>query len=434
VARALVSDEEIWTLCQKGYGPGRAWALRQAEERGLLKDFSVSSPLSSGFVPFDLSGPPGAGRKPRKKGNAKGKVTKASVNYRSATDQRTCGNCSMIRVNPPDFESHSCTLVKGSINPSYTCDRWDAKDKASSADTLAAANRVIAAGLAVRSEDTGRVLLLQRALDPDDPYAGAFEFGGGHLEAGETPFDAACREWSEEVGCAVPKGQVVSMWESGNGQYQGFVLSIPREDAVDINLDYPRVDNPDAPLHAKPETAVWLPIDDLTQLPALRRELLADLPRVLPALRAPVRSASKNADDPRLMGSSISEKKVMDYLLENYPDADLGWVSRCLWAKDNVLLDDINWENRPGGIDEDKVDDMAERLRGGWMPHPCVLVAPSADDKLEVADGYHRCAANAQDKIGVIRAWVGTPKPGNTGWQADVRAMQFTVENHPGDQ
>jgi len=55
----------------------------------------------------------------------------------------------------------------------------------------------VAAGLAVRAADTGRILMLQRAHDPADPAAGLFEFPGGCLEPGETPMAAAVREWQE---------------------------------------------------------------------------------------------------------------------------------------------------------------------------------------------------------------------------------------------
>jgi 8-oxo-dGTP pyrophosphatase MutT (NUDIX family) len=356
-----------------------------------LKDFSAGSPLASGFVPFDLQGDRiPVKKKPRKK----------------------------------------------------------TKD-ASSADTLAADSHVVAAGLAVRAENTGRVLMLQRMHDPTDPASGTFEFGGGHLEPGETPFEAACREWSEEVGCAVPDGQVVSMWESPNGIYQGFVLSVPSESDVNINLDRPETDNPDADVHAKPETSVWMDIDHIHGMPALRTELQADLPRVLPALRAPARSAVKGgkaepdpqpATMPRMMGRSISEDDVKTYLESHYENSDLTWVSRCLWSADHVLLSDVDWQHRPGGIDEDKVNEMAEKLGEGWEPHPVVLVAPDATSKMAVADGYHRMFAIAQqasknDGADVVEAWVGSPKPGNTGWRADLSAMQVTgVTNHPGNQ
>ena len=54
------------------------------------------------------------------------------------------------------------------------------------------AGEVAVAGLAVLAADTGRVLMLQRALCDDDPAAGKFELPGGHLAEGEAPRAAAC--------------------------------------------------------------------------------------------------------------------------------------------------------------------------------------------------------------------------------------------------
>lgn len=61
--------------------------------------------------------------------------TKAQVNYRKATGSKRCGNCTMITLKPPDFESHGCTLVKGLIEPDDTCDEWypDKKHKTAAA-------------------------------------------------------------------------------------------------------------------------------------------------------------------------------------------------------------------------------------------------------------------------------------------------------------
>jgi len=85
-------------------------------------------------------------------------------------------------------------------------------------------------------------------------------------------------------------------------------------------------------------------------------------------------------------GTSIAESDVMEYLQKHYQEADLGWVSGCHWVSDNVLLEDIDWEDRPGGIDEDKVSDKVEKLEKS-QPHPVVLVAPDPESKMRVADG-----------------------------------------------
>lgn len=66
--------------------------------------------------------------------------TKEQVGYREGTGKEHCGNCTMIRLNPPDFESHGCTLVKGIIDPDAVCDEWspgkDRKKEAAQAPRL----------------------------------------------------------------------------------------------------------------------------------------------------------------------------------------------------------------------------------------------------------------------------------------------------------
>jgi len=52
------------------------------------------------------------------------KVSKESVNYRSADSSKHCGNCVM-------FSQGSCDLVKGVIKPADVCDRWEAKPEKS---------------------------------------------------------------------------------------------------------------------------------------------------------------------------------------------------------------------------------------------------------------------------------------------------------------
>lgn len=48
------------------------------------------------------------------------KLAKAEVHYRPGSFTRRCANCSM-------YDDHSCTLVDGSIDPHYVCDRWDVR-------------------------------------------------------------------------------------------------------------------------------------------------------------------------------------------------------------------------------------------------------------------------------------------------------------------
>lgn len=131
----------------------------------------------------------------------------------------------------------------------------------------------VAAGLAVIAEDTGRLLMLQRALDESDPASGCWEFPGGCLEADEQPLAAAWREWAEEVGQIVPPGRAAGMWSSPNGIYQGFVWVIECEALVTTNADERPVTNPDDPDGDQVETVAWMPIDHLEDFAGLRREV-----------------------------------------------------------------------------------------------------------------------------------------------------------------
>jgi 8-oxo-dGTP pyrophosphatase MutT (NUDIX family) len=138
------------------------------------------------------------------------------------------------------------------------------------------------AGLAVLAEDTGRVLMLQRANDPDDPAAGMWEFPGGHIEPGETPIQGAEREWAEETGCQPPRGQITGQWRSGI--YEGFVLTVPAEADVPIHEGRDEVINPDDPDGDQTEALAWWAPGLLRDNPAVRPELAAALSPVLDAL------------------------------------------------------------------------------------------------------------------------------------------------------
>lgn len=141
---------------------------------------------------------------------------------------------------------------------------------------------IVAAGLLVKSQHSGRVLMIQRGHHdtgtPSDPSrdlaAGKWEFPGGRLEPGEEPLEAAKREWTEEVGCSVPPGQLAASWTAPSGIYQGFVWLVDHEHDVPINLDPDRrgVFNPDDPDGDKVEVVAWWDPRELPNLPSLRDE------------------------------------------------------------------------------------------------------------------------------------------------------------------
>lgn len=61
------------------------------------------------------------------------------------------------------------------------------------------------------------VLLLQRS-QTETSFPGYWEFPGGNVEPGETPIEAAHREFAEECGCEVSIGEAVasfSWWSDG---------------------------------------------------------------------------------------------------------------------------------------------------------------------------------------------------------------------------
>jgi 8-oxo-dGTP pyrophosphatase MutT (NUDIX family) len=146
-----------------------------------------------------------------------------------------------------------------------------------------AAGEVAVAGLAVLAQDTGRVLMIQRALDPDDPAGGKVEFPGGHLDGQESPLQGAWREFCEEVGSPVPWGVQGGTWTSADGIYQGTVWTTESEASVPVRGGVV-IPNPDDPDGDQCEAIFWIDPADLAGNPMLRPELAASLGDVLPLL------------------------------------------------------------------------------------------------------------------------------------------------------
>lgn len=140
-------------------------------------------------------------------------------------------------------------------------------------------------GLALRAADTGRVLMLQRAITKGDPAAGMWEFPGGHKRFYETEEQGAVREWEEETGVKLPKkAQLYSTWDSFNGRYRGWVYEIPSEQDVNMLDGREEVENPDGDYF---EAVAWFNPDTMSRNPDIRPELLADIAMVQNALKWP---------------------------------------------------------------------------------------------------------------------------------------------------
>lgn len=192
------------------------------------------------------------------------------------------------------------------------------------------AGQLVAAGLCVQAADTGRVLMLQRALDPTDPAGGYWEFPGGHIEDGETARTAACREWQEEAGCLLPIESIVALafrgptWAASNGVYQGYVLEVPSESSLSLALRG-QVSNPDDPDGDVIEALAWWNPADLLDNPVIRPELAADLPLVMAALEPagqpdealPLEDGQHNfltVDEVRAAGAEVLARQAADAL------------------------------------------------------------------------------------------------------------------------
>ncbi len=106
---------------------------------------------------------------------------------------------------------------------------------------------------------------------------GRFEFPGGRLDEGESAIQAAMREWSEETGLNLPDGNITGHWISSDGDYEGFVITIPSEDDIDLdNRD--EVKNPDD--HGF-EALAWFDPKQLKDNPSIREEIIEDLDKIL---------------------------------------------------------------------------------------------------------------------------------------------------------
>ena len=124
------------------------------------------------------------------------------------------------------------------------------------------------AGLAVKANDTGRVLMVQRSIDKNNKNAGKFEFPGGHIENDEDPLTAAKREWIEETGTSLPEGKIVGSWTTSAGCIY-FVYVVKHEE--DVTLATP--DSLDELGDGEIENVVWWNINDLQSNPAVRPEV-----------------------------------------------------------------------------------------------------------------------------------------------------------------
>lgn len=284
------------------------------------------------------------------------------------------------------------------------------------------AGEVAVAGLAVLAADTGRVLMIQRALDESDPAAGMWECPGGHAEEGESPLRAAWREFSEETGCAPPPGVQTGSWTSADGIYQGIVWTTETEESVPVRGDS-WIPNPDDPDGDSAEAIAWWDPETLPGNPAVRPELLANIDDVMAALGYGVtddaiaepgdvaKAAKANPKGPAWHGWTLDQKtaahwapKVRDSVKAAVPKAKARDMGR------DYLAD--HPEQDGGAPDKRDRNAAATAWVAAWLARQGITLVPSSMGEQIAVDGYAIGAVSAANAVTGERP--GAQKPGDT--------------------
>lgn len=266
------------------------------------------------------------------------------------------------------------------------------------------AGEVGVAGLAVVAEGTGRVLMLQRALDPEDPAAGTWEVAGGHLEQGETPLEGAMREWQEEIGQAVPDGETTGSWLSPDGHYQGFVWQIASESQVDL-LTRDEFTNPDDPDGDIVEAIAWWDPAAISGAPVIRQELAVQADLVVPLLGGGVDPkvvalAKSWRDTPNLVPQHEYDLKITDYYQPLIQAALQEWVSRIPVSSLNSSLVKATTTDDAAGASAAAV--IAEQVQARLAADPSLGDMADLERIIRqiIVDGYLTGGHGAIDQVG----------------------------------
>ncbi len=288
------------------------------------------------------------------------------------------------------------------------------------------------AGVVIKAEDTGRVLMLQRSFDDEsDPARGTWEFPGGHIDEGENPFQAARREWGEETGGTFPdEAPVVGNWIS-NGMYQGFIVMIPKEGDLDINLDHEdrQVLNPDDPDGDGIEVVAWWDLKHLKDNPAVRKEVTrgtdwamlkkAKLPdskvtaeqqeakvALLGRVEAMLTTATRGLGWHHVVQSQRSTMYPIHPVIESYVQEKTGVHPRdMVWSAEPYAVADA--EPDPHGIrSRSRLDSAEKGYRENARRMPPVI-AIEHEGKREHVDGWHRLGGAERAGLTHVPAYVG---------------------------
>lgn len=128
----------------------------------------------------------------------------------------------------------------------------------------------------------------------------------------------------------------------------------------------------------------------------------------------------------RNLDSDEAQTEVYDYLKQNYPERTLGWVSEADWnGTETIPLSEIDMSRRPGGRNMDKVKGIAQAVRDGKEMEPVVLVRTPGNDKLVIADGYHRTLGFQHAGEKGIEAFIGHVEDDEGPWDTEMHAAKL---------
>lgn len=209
------------------------------------------------------------------------------------------------------------------------------------------------AGLIVKAVDSGRVLMTQRSPyhGDDEETKGTWEFPGGSIDEGETPLQAALREFGEETGLTLPEGyQIEGSTGSDDGTYLSIVVLVPNE-AWTVNADL---------LPMETMGIGWFHPDHVEETPITR-------PEVDDTDWDSVKEASKEAMfEPRPDGEVLAHDGEIVYRRKSV----LGNNGVEAWLNDRTLIGILDWEksdydgarlHRAGEISHVQVEDRYRR-------------------------------------------------------------------------
>ena len=284
----------------------------------------------------------------------------------------------------------------------------------------------LTASLVVHALDTGRVLMIQRWLDPEDPHAGLLEFPGGHLEGEETFEEAAKREWLEEVGEELPEGSTRFGWRNFKGDHEAYVYDIDSEDMVVTRAkhdpDIYNPDDPNDPEEVNAEPIMWIDVKALRKNPLVRPEIVHDYNKIVAAVGDAVPLEKGWRDSANKVPQHRYDLQIVDYYAPIVAEALVSFaaslpITRVVESARNLVAKDAESDALRAKVramlgDVGDEQDIADAVRS------------------VLTDGYVSGALGAVEQIGnvnasVARVTAGTPwdswRPGSTSAAGNLR-------------